>query len=257
MTAQLSVTDFSCGHGRRPVVQGISIAPIAAGRVVTLIGPNGAGKSTFLKGLAGLLPARGVVQFGRQDLHCLAPRARARILGFMPQAIPEGVELTVLESLIATLEAASLPPPEGALARAARVLEACGIAPLALQMLSHLSGGQKQLVSFAQTVAADAPLLCLDEPTSALDPRHQMAVMALARRRAEAGALVLLVLHDLGLAARWADEILVMRHGRLYAQGTPEQVMTPAMLRAVYGVQGYVERGATGVLHVHVTETVD
>lgn len=257
MTAQLTIVDFTCGYGRRRILRDVRAAPIAAGRVVALLGPNGAGKSTFLKGVAGLLPAKGALHFDGRDLLALKPRARARLLGFMPQAVPEGVELTVLESLVATLEAAHPPYPEGALARAARVLEDCGIAPLAMQMLSRLSGGQKQLVSFAQTVVGDAPLLCLDEPTSALDPRHQVAVMALARRRAEAGALVLVVLHDLSLAARFADEILVMRHGALYAQGAPDAVMTPQMLREVYGVHGHVERGSTGALHVHVTEAVE
>lgn len=174
--------------------------------MVAVLGPNGAGKSTLLKGLAGLVPAQGRVRLGETDLLALSPRARARVLGFMPQAIAEGVELTVLESLVATLEATRLPLSGGALVRAAAVMEACGIAGLAMRRLSQLSGGQKQLVSFAQTAAGDAPLLCLDEPTSALDPRHQIAVMMLARRRAEVGTLVLVVLHDLSLAARWADQ---------------------------------------------------
>ncbi|GAB0117585.1 ABC transporter ATP-binding protein [Acidisoma sp. 7E03] len=255
---QLTLHNVSCGYGRgAAVVHGVSTVPIPAGRMVALLGPNGAGKSTLLKGIAGLLPTRGKVIFGPHDLGALPPAARASILGFMPQVMPASTELTVLESLIATLEAMGPSYPESTGRQAAAVLEECGIASLALRPLRRLSGGQKQLVSFAQTVARDAPLLCLDEPTSALDPRHQMGVMALARRRAEAGALVLVVLHDLALAARWADEILVMRQGGLYAQGTPEAVMTPGMLRAVYGVHGHVERGSTGALHIQVTAAAD
>jgi len=253
---QLDISGFSCGYGRRRVVQALTLRPLAGARVVALLGPNGAGKSTLLKGLAGLLPAQGRVRFADHDLLALKPRARARLLGFMPQMVAEGVELTVLESLVATLEAAHLPQPGGALGRAAAVLEDCGIAALAMRRLSQLSGGQKQLVSFAQTVAGDAPLLCLDEPTSALDPRHQIAVMTLARRRAAAGKLVLVVLHDLALAARWADEILVMKQGSLYAQGSPEAVMTAEMLAEVYGVTGHVERGSRGALQIHVTGAV-
>jgi iron complex transport system ATP-binding protein len=252
----LDISGFSCGYGRRRVVPALTLRPLAAGQVVALLGPNGAGKSTLLKGLAGLLPAQGRVCFGETDLLTLKPLARARLLGFMPQALPEGVELTVLESLVATLEAVHQPLPGGALGRAAAVLEECDITSLAMRRLSQLSGGQKQLVSFAQTVAGNAPLLCLDEPTSALDPRHQFAVMTLARRRAVAGKLVLVVLHDLSLAARWADQILVMKQGSLYAQGGPEAVITPAMLRDVYAVAGQVERGNSGALHVHVTEAI-
>lgn len=249
---QLVVSGLSCGYRGRPVIRALNLAPLSQGRVVALLGPNAAGKSTLLKGIAGLLPAAGRVTLGETALLSLKPRDRAQLLGFMPQTIPDGVELTVLESLIATLEATRSARRAAAPERAVASLARTGILPLAMRRLSDLSGGQKQLVSFAQATAAEPALLCLDEPTSALDPRHQLAVMARARAMADGGSLVIAVLHDLSLAARWADEIIVLKDGTLYAQGRPEIVITRRMLAEVYGVEGEAERNAAGHLSIHL-----
>lgn len=252
----LRLEGFRCGYYRRSVIRDLTLAPLSQGQVVALLGPNAAGKSTLLKGLAGLLPAHGSARLGDTDLIGLPPRRRARLLGFMPQAIPEGIELTVLESLIAALQAAGAVPDAQAAECAAATLARIDILPLAMRKLSSLSAGQKQLVSFAQAIAADPPLLCLDEPTSALDPRHQLAVMARARQLAVSGALVIIVLHDLTLAARWADQIIVLRECELFTQGTPADVMTSRMLADVYGVEGNAERNAAGHIIVHLNAAV-
>ena len=252
----LYIQDFGCGYRRRPVIRNLTLAPLAQGQVIALLGPNAAGKSTLLKGLAGLLPAHGSARLGDTDLIGLPPRRRARLLGFMPQAIPDGIELTVLESLIAALQAAGAVPGAQAADCAAATLNRIDILPLALRKLSSLSGGQKQLVSFAQAIAADPPLLCLDEPTSALDPRHQLAVMARARQLADGGTLVIIVLHDLALAARWADQMIVLKDGDVFTQGTPADVMTSRMLAEVYGVEGHAERNAAGHITVHLNAAV-
>lgn len=252
----LRIENLVCGYRRRPVIRDLTVAPLAQGRVAALLGPNAAGKSTLLKGLAGLLPATGRALLGGTDLIGLAPRARARLLGFMPQAIPDGVDLTVFESLIASLQAIGAVPGKDAADRAAAALSRIDILPLAMRKLSDLSGGQKQLVSFAQAIAGNPALLCLDEPTSALDPRHQLAVMARARQLASDGALVIVVLHDLALAARWADDILVLKDGALYAQGAPDAVINSRMLADVYGVDGHAEHNAAGHWTVHLNAAV-
>ncbi|MCB8882868.1 ABC transporter ATP-binding protein [Acidisoma cellulosilytica] len=256
MAMDLRIEHLTCGYRRRAVIRDLTVAPLRQGRVVGLLGPNAAGKSTLLKGLAGLLPAQGRAMLGETDLIGLPPRQRAKLLGFMPQAIPDGVELTVFESLIASLQATGAVPGAQAAERAAAALSRIDILPLAMRKLSDLSGGQKQLVSFAQAVAGNPALLCLDEPTSALDPRHQLTVMARARQLAADGALVIVVLHDLALAARWADEILILKDGTLYAQGAPDVVITRQMLAEVYGVDGHAERNTAGHLTVHLNAAV-
>ena len=178
----------------------------------------------------------------------------------MPQFMPEGVELTVLESLLAALKTQTdAAPGDGttAIDRAHALLESLGIAQLALRGLDGLSGGQRQLVSLAQAVIREPDVLLLDEPTSALDLRHQAMVMGTARRLAQQDRIVVAVLHDLSLAARWADDIVVLHRGRLHSAGTPVQTFTPAMLAEVYGVRARAECCSAGWLQIVVDSAID
>ncbi|MFT4162068.1 ABC transporter ATP-binding protein, partial [Shinella sp.] len=202
---------------------------------------NGAGKSTLLRAVAGFLPASGTVQLGGRDLLATRPAERARLVGFMPQALPGDVGLTVLDGVMTALKVSQPECPVGdARERAAGVLARLGILPLVLSRLGRLSGGQKQIASLAQAVVADPTLLLLDEPVSALDLRHQFHVMRTVRALAEEGRIVIVVLHDLEMASRWADHIVIMRDGRLFCAGSPREVVTPDMLRQVYRVQARV-----------------
>ena len=141
----------------------------------------------------------------------------------MPQTLPQRVALTVLEAVIAALRASPLAdrdrPADERATRAVAVLERVGIADLALEPLDHLSGGQRQLASLAQAIVREPAVLLLDEPTSALDLRHQVVVMTLVREFAAEGRIVIVVVHDLSLAARWADQVVVLEQGR--AVGPP------------------------------------
>jgi iron complex transport system ATP-binding protein len=235
----LVVEDLTVRFGGRSIVSGLTLPPLAGGTVTALVGPNGAGKSTVLKALAQVLPSTGVLRFGGRDARRLRPSERAAMIGFMPQGLPPPADLTVIESVIVALQAGGnrADPERGAVAALQRV----GIAQLAMRPLGRLSGGERQLVSLAQTVAASPTLLFLDEPTSALDLARQYEVMRLVRGFAGDGATVVMVLHDLSLAAHWADRMIVLRNGRLHGAGTPREVMTPAMLRDVYGIDGKVE----------------
>jgi iron complex transport system ATP-binding protein len=255
MSETLSVQGFCVGYGRRPVIQGLDLAPLPRGSLTALVGPNAAGKSTLLRGLAGLLRTRGSVTLGGTELLGLGLERRARHMAYMPQSLPQGVALTVVETLIGALRASptAVAGPSGrdATTHALRLLERIGIADLALLRLDRLSGGQRQMVGLAQALVRQPEVLLLDEPTSALDLRFQLAVMGLVRELTrEAGLITLVVLHDLGLAARFADRLVVLSEGAVAAEGTPDRVLTPALLARVYGLAARVERCSQGQIQV-------
>ena len=254
MTAPaLTVEALSAGYGRRRVIDRLSLEPFAPGELVALVGPNAAGKSTLLRALAGVLPATGTVRHGDANLLSSSLAERAERIGFMPQTAGGAIALTVFESVLSALKTASAPGTAAGHRRAAAAtIEALGLAPVALRPLPTLSGGQRQLASFAQAIVREPAILLLDEPTSALDLRYQAAVMATAKRLAAEGRIVVAVLHDLSLAARWADRIVVLRGGRRHSQGEPGAVLTPAMLADVYGVAARVEPCGAGRLQVIV-----
>ncbi|MDF2644179.1 MAG: transporter ATP-binding protein [Pseudomonas sp.] len=252
----LQVQNLNVSYRRVPVLHGVDLPDILPGSLVALVGPNGAGKSTLLRALAGLLDASGHVQLGKLDLLKCGRVQRSRKVGFMPQTLPEGVALSVLETLLGALRGgdpamASIGAREQQ-ARAFEVLEQLGILDLALRPLERLSGGQRQMVSLAQAVIRDPALLLLDEPTSALDLRHQDDVMSMVHRLSREGRTVVVVLHDLGLAARWADQIVVIQRGRLHGAGPAAQILTAQMLAEVYRVRARVERCSQGRLLIAV-----
>ncbi len=256
----LQVRNLTVGYKRSTVLHGIDLPDVAPGQVVALVGPNGAGKSTLLRSLAGLLSATGEIRLGDLDLLRCKRRERAAVLGFMPQTLPDGIALSVLETLLGALRGGDSLAMVGSAReqqdKACAVLEQLGIMHLALQPLESLSGGQRQMVSLAQAVIRQPRLLLLDEPTSALDLRYQNDVMSMVRQLADQGRIVVVVLHDLGLAARWADQIMVLERGRLNAAGSPAQTLTPAMLEQVYRVRARVERCSQGRVQIHVDGSV-
>jgi iron complex transport system ATP-binding protein len=252
----LQVTALSAGYGGKRIVDAIDLPPLAAGTTTSLVGPNGAGKSTLLRAIAGLIPAVGSVRLDNEELNGAPLRQRARRVAYVPQALPQGVGLSVLETVIAALEASA--PDETALlgdaaSQALAALREVGAEDLALQRIDQLSGGQKQLAGLAQALVRRPKVLLLDEPTSALDLRHQHEVLDLARLYArQRGAVVVMVLHDLQAAARASDQLLVLSHGRLAATGAPSDAITPAMLAEVYQVRARVEPCSQGMIQVLV-----
>lgn len=257
---ELTIKGLSAGYRHRPVIRGLDLGPIRAGEVTALVGPNAAGKSTLLLALAGLIRTTGAVHLGDLNLLTIRAAERAAAVTFMPQALPQGIALTVLESVIASLKAAPLGGFElrtsEARRRAAAVLERLAIADLALEPLDRLSGGQRQLVGLAQAVVRDPRALLLDEPTSALDLRHQVSVMKLIRALAAEGRIVIVVMHDLALAARWSDTIVVLHNGKVEAQGTPAVALTPDLLARVYGIAARVERSSLGHVQIAVDDAL-
>lgn len=241
---------ISVRFGARQVLQGLDLPLLRPGEVTVLAGPNAAGKSTLLRAIAQLQPHGGRITLDGQDLGRMPAQARARQVGFMPQALPASSSLVALESVIAALRAGATLGARQADETAMAVMEKLGIAGLALEPLSALSGGQRQMVSLAQAIVRDPRLLLLDEPTSALDLARQVRLLKELRRLAGEGRIVVAVLHDLALAAQWADRIVMLHAGRTHAEGRPDQVLTPDLLAQVYGVEARVERCSQGRIMV-------
>ena len=258
MTEALHIRDLSVRYGRRPVLTGLSLPPLRPGELTVLLGPNGAGKSTLLRAMAGLQSHEGEISLGEASLARLPRGARAGLVGFMPQLTPGVATLTVLEGVVASLRAAGGGTSQGEPAAVAvAVLARLGIGHLAMETFDRLSGGQRQLAGLAQAIVRDPRILLLDEPTSALDLARTFHLMSEVRALAAQGRIVVAVLHDMHLAAQWADRILVIHRGALLSSGPPAEVLTPAMLANVYGVNARVEHCSQGRLQVLVDGLLD
>ena len=241
-------------HGAQPLSRDLSLS-CAAGEVTALVGPNGAGKSTLLRALHGEHPlAAGRLSLGGVAYRPATRRAWQRRIGYMPQESRAAAGLSVLETvLLGSVESLAFRLPDAALRRAATLLARFGLIELAGRPLSRISGGQRQLVFFAQALLREPAMLLLDEPVSALDLRHQRELLrALRSLTVERGLVSLVVLHDLNLAARYADRVAVLQDGRLRAVGPPQTVLAAPLLSEVYGVALRVVPDADGHPLIHV-----
>lgn len=252
--AGLHIDGLTVRYGDRSVISGLSLQPLASGHVTSLVGPNGAGKSTLLRAIAGMTPAQGSIRLGDDDLGGLSIAHRARHVAYMPQTLPQDVALTVLETVIAALEASpSAIGARQAEEKALAALERVGAIPLALKRLDRLSGGQRQIAGLAQAIVREPRVLLLDEPTSALDLRHQMEVYSLAQAYARSmDAVVVMVLHDLQAAARASDHIVVLAEGAVQVEGAPADAITPDILAKVWQVKARVTPCDHGQIQVMV-----
>ncbi|GAB4099976.1 ABC transporter ATP-binding protein [Sinomonas halotolerans] len=242
--AVLAAEALSLGFDGRTVVHGVDLA-FERGTVTTVIGPNGCGKSTLLRGLGRLLrPTAGRVMLDGGDLASVPPRAVARRMSILPQTPQAPAGLTVGE-----LVARGRHPRQrwyeqfsrGDGAAVADALAATDIAELAAVPLEDLSGGQRQRAWISMTLAQETELVLLDEPTTYLDLAHQVEVLELVQRlNRDLGRTVIMVLHDISLAARYSDRIVAMRDGRIVASGTPAEVITPKLLWEVFGLKAEV-----------------
>lgn len=230
----------------------------SAGSLIGLIGPNGAGKSTLLRALAGVLRhERGTVTLGDREVRGLSSREIARRLALISQHPPETHGFTSLE-LVLTGRYPHLGRIEveggrdRSIARAAMQQTETGA--FEDRVASSLSGGERQRVFIARGLAQQTPLLLLDEPTASLDVRHQLATFRLFQGLAKSGITAVVAVHDLELAARYCDRLVMMEHGRIVADGTPADVLTPERLSSVFGVtaQTYSDP-VTGSLRVTFT----
>ncbi len=230
------------------LVDDVSIT-IGTKELVALVGPNGAGKTSLLRCLVGLVaPSAGDALINGAPAAAMAPADRARAAAYLPQTRPLAWPLKVRD--IVALGRYAHGGPTGRLgtqdAKAvARALADCGLDSLAGRRADGLSGGELARVHVARAFAAGAPMIIADEPVAALDPRHQFSVLDLFRRHVDAGGGALVVLHDLSLAARFADRIIVMEDGAVTADGPPPEALTPARIEAAFGVRARVDMEAS------------
>jgi iron complex transport system ATP-binding protein len=234
----------------RLLVDAASLA-LGAGELVALIGPNGAGKSTLLRLLLGLAKAdSGRAAIDGADVATLPPLRRAALVSYLPQQRDVAWPLAVGD--VVALGRFAHGARLGRLGKAdaaavARALAGCGIAALADRRADTLSGGEAALMHLARVLAAETPLVVADEPVNSLDPRHQHRVLGLFRDYVTAGNGALVVLHDLALAARYADRLIWMQSGRIVADGPVTATMTEARIAEVYGVVSRVVHTAHGL----------
>ena len=245
MSAGLAINGVSVHLGGRAIVDSVDmVAPM--GQVTGLIGPNGAGKSTLLRAILGLVPTTGTTRFEGVDLTTLPRRSRARFTAFVEQSSDTDARLTAREVvLLGRIPFQSIwqaAPSPADLVQAEAALTAVDMTAFADRLYHTLSGGEQQRIQIARALAQQPRLLLLDEPTSHLDVHAQLAMLDLLRRHARNGAAVLLALHDLNLAASFCDSLIVLQSGQVAAAGAPGEVLTPALLRQVYGVEATILR---------------
>jgi len=241
----IALESASARIGATPVLHDVSLTA-APGELVALCGPNGAGKTSVLRAALGLLPlAAGEARLGGDPVGRLPERVRAERAGWLPQARRIAWNLPAVE--VAALGAPHDPAPV-ARAKAMAALEAVGAAHLADRGVAEMSGGERARVLFARFLATGAPALLADEPAAGLDPDAQLLVMELLRARAAAGAAVLVSLHDLSLAARQADRVVVLKGGAVVAAGRPAEALAPPVLADAFGLEGRWLEGPDGPL---------
>lgn len=253
--SHLQIERLAVGLGGKARLHDLSLE-VGAGELFGLIGPNGAGKSTLVKAAAQLLPYQGRIRLDGQDLARLEASERARRIAYLSQG--DAVQWPIaVEDLVALgrhpyrgswWRGAGAPSAEDRAAVAA-ALRATDIEHLRHRKVTELSGGERARARLARVLAVQAPLILADEPVAALDPRHQLQVMTLLRQHCDRGGSLVLVLHDLTLASRFCDRLLLLHQGERIALGAPGEVLTAESLRSVYGIravtgahegQGYV-----------------
>ncbi|MBN8981047.1 MAG: ABC transporter ATP-binding protein [Rhizobiales bacterium] len=216
------------------------------GHLAALVGPNGVGKTTLLRAVAGLIPSSGDIRLDGTTLSKLSLRERATRFGYLPQGHAVHWPLSVRDVVAlgryphGATDPARLPEKDAA--AVSRAIQAADVMTLADRRVTELSGGERSRVALARVLAVEAPVILADEPTASLDPRYQLDIMNVLRAVADTGTLVVVVTHDLGLAARFADTVLVLSDGRIVAQGPPDQALSETILEDVFRVDSFRAR---------------
>lgn len=218
---------------QRPRLAGVS-ARVDSPQLIAVIGPNGAGKSSLLNAIAGLLPSEGEVRWHGQSLPGMTAAEQARWRSYLPQHEHVAWPIRVIELI--KLGLPSFITPAVVESRLTKVLAQLHLTEFAERCFTELSGGEQQRVLLARAMIGELPLLLVDEPCASLDIKHQLTTLCSLHTQAQQ-RIVLVALHDLALAARFADRIWLLHEGQLVADGTPAEVLSPERVAAVFGVQ--------------------
>ncbi|WP_210496215.1 ABC transporter ATP-binding protein [Microvirga antarctica] len=250
---RLIARDLTVRLGRREALSGVDLS-LPAGRLVVVVGPNGAGKTTLLRALAGLAPPhRGAVLLDAVPVLSMPARERARAIAYLAQGGAIAWPIPVADVVaLGRLPHGEAPDSLSAAGRdaVADAIAAVGLGGFETRSATALSGGERARVLLARALATRAPVLLVDEPIAALDPRHELIVLDVLRAQATAGTLVVAVMHNLTLAARYADAIVLLDRGRLTAHAAPAEVFTPDRLAESFGIEAHIAREAGGLVVV-------
>lgn len=239
---RLTVENLHAALGDARVLRGVSLAAEGS-RFIGLIGPNGVGKTTLIRAVAGLIPFAGSVTLDGTPVSAMSPRSRARAMSYLAQGAgshwPLEVSRLVALGRLPHLEPfhRASPADEAAIERA---IVLAGVGEFIGRDVLTLSGGERARVLLARALSVEAPLMLVDEPVAALDPYHQIRIMEVLRAYADEGRTVVAVLHDLSLAARHCDRLILLDKGRVKADGTPDEVLTPRNLRETYRIEALI-----------------
>ncbi|MFT2112071.1 ABC transporter ATP-binding protein [Marinomonas sp. 2405UD68-3] len=249
----LSVSNLTVSYGKHVVLNELNIDSLQKGSFTALLGPNAAGKSTLFKSIAGLIGAHsGDIFLGSKSLRTCSKMERSRNVIYLPQSFYSSLALSVFESVLVSLKQHSgwrVKPSD--VKQVAQVLELLNIGHLAEKDISELSGGQKQLVALARILVVEPNVILLDEPTSALDLHHQLSILTIIKKLTiERGFITVAALHDVNLAAKFCDQILLLDRGVIQTQGNAQDVLSMPLLGEAYKVETSLERGSTGQLYL-------
>ena len=242
----VEVRNLYLHYGKSRVLRDVSLS-VSLGEFVVIIGPNGTGKTSLLKAMAGLVKISGEIRILGKSLDEYSRRLLAESVAVVPQQVPIEFPFTVTETvLMGRSPHLGILEVEGERDRkiAQQAMEFTGVAHLASRRLDELSGGERQRVIIARAICQEPQLILLDEPTASLDPAHQVRIMDLMERlRCDQEVSVVMVSHDLNLAAMYGDRLLLLENGSIVASGSPQEVLTADQLEKSYGCRMVVEMG--------------
>lgn len=245
---RLEIKNLKFGYNSKLVLKNINMK-VLPGKITTIIGPNATGKSTLLRCIAGILKPKGIILLNGKEMKNYKKENITRLMGYLSQESFARAVLSVFEVvLLGRIHSLSLKVSDDELKVVWEILKDMGIHELASRYLNELSGGQRQMVAIAQALVREPRVLLLDEPTSNLDLQHQLEIFDLIKESTVKRKITTLVtLHHLNMAARYADELVVLNNSEVYASGKPESVLTPEMVRSVYGVNARVTIDDDGI----------